>query len=89
MHSLACRPKTLLLNQNLEVTLAELEIIVRSSGALYGDRCRVCKNTGAPACGILRRRPILGLYYNTSSFAYQLAPIGEQVVNCSRLAGRS
>ena len=76
-----------LLNQNLSVIFDSLEIIVRSSGAFYGDSTRAVKIQVHRLTKNIAEAANTDIYYNTSSFAYQSAPIGEQVVNFSGKAG--
>lgn len=76
-----------LLNQTLAVTMDSLELVLKPTGGFYGDSAnplrisvyRLTQNITDPVNNS-------DTYYNTTSFAYNPVPVGEQTVN---LYGRS
>jgi hypothetical protein len=76
-----------LLNQTLAVTLDSLEMIIKPTGAFYGDSARPFKiNVCRLSQNIANSSNAGDTYYNTGSFAYNSTPIGQQTVS---LYGRS
>lgn len=70
-------------NQTLTVTLDSLELIIRPSGAFYGDSATALKiNVYRLTQNITDPVYNTDSYYNTSTFGYDASsPIGQQTVN--------
>lgn len=76
-----------LLNQTLAVTLDSLELIIKPSGAFYGDSARPLKiNVYRLTQNITDPTSSGDTYYNTTSFGYDPTAIGQQTIS---LYGRS
>lgn len=76
-----------LLNQTLAVTFDSLELLIKPTGAFYGDSARPLKiNVYRLTQNIKDPTGSGDTYYNTTTFAYNPSTIGQQTVS---LYGRS
>ncbi len=75
-----------LLNQTLAVTFDSLELILKPSGEFYGDSARPFKINVYRLSQNIANSSGIESFYNTTSFAYDPATIGQQTVS---LYGRS
>lgn len=79
-----------LLNQTLAITFDSLELIIKPSGEFYGDSVRPFKiNVFRLSQNITSSSNSNDAYYNTSSFAYDPTPIGQQTLSLYGKSGKA